>query len=421
MYGLVLEGGGAKGSYHIGVHRALHESGIEIKGVVGTSIGALNGAMIVQGDYEKCYELWNKISYSMIVDVDDEEIEKLFQKKITKEDLPILKNKLKQIISNRGFDTTLIRTLLDKYIDEDKIRESGIDFGVVTYNLTERRPVQIFIEDIPYGKLKDYLMASAYLPLFKFERIGGNLYLDGGFYDNLPFKMLIEKGYKDLILVRTHAIGYTRKLDLGDTNSIVISPSEDIGRSFHYDSNRARTNIKLGFYDGLRALKGLRGDKYYIEPKLDKDFYLYFLLKISEEDIKKIRDLLKLPHGPYRRVLLENIIPKICSILAIDKESEYEDILVYLIEKKAEKLGIDQFKIYEFEELVSLVKDKTVIEKNEEEARTLDKIIEKVDILPIFNKEEVILQIADIIFSKRDWISLFSQSKPNDNNYHLNV
>ena len=43
MYGLVLEGGGARGSYHVGVYKALNEAGIELKGIVGTSIGALNG------------------------------------------------------------------------------------------------------------------------------------------------------------------------------------------------------------------------------------------------------------------------------------------------------------------------------------------------------------------------------------------
>ena len=58
MYGLVLEGGGARGAYHIGVYKAILEEGIEIGGITGTSIGALNGAMIVQGDYEICYELW---------------------------------------------------------------------------------------------------------------------------------------------------------------------------------------------------------------------------------------------------------------------------------------------------------------------------------------------------------------------------
>lgn len=57
-YSLVLGGGGAKGSYEIGVFKALEEIGIEIDSVYGTSIGALNGAMVVQGDVKKAEEIW---------------------------------------------------------------------------------------------------------------------------------------------------------------------------------------------------------------------------------------------------------------------------------------------------------------------------------------------------------------------------
>src|SRR5205823_8847223 len=43
---LVLQGGGALGAYQVGVYQALHESGIEPNWVIGTSIGAINGAII---------------------------------------------------------------------------------------------------------------------------------------------------------------------------------------------------------------------------------------------------------------------------------------------------------------------------------------------------------------------------------------
>ena len=52
-YSLVLEGGGAKGAYQIGAYMALKEKGFEFDHVVGTSIGAINGAVIAQGDVEK--------------------------------------------------------------------------------------------------------------------------------------------------------------------------------------------------------------------------------------------------------------------------------------------------------------------------------------------------------------------------------
>ena len=57
MKGLVLEGGGTKGAYQIGAFKALRELGIEFKGVAGTSIGALNGAYIVQDNIDVLEEI----------------------------------------------------------------------------------------------------------------------------------------------------------------------------------------------------------------------------------------------------------------------------------------------------------------------------------------------------------------------------
>ncbi len=52
-YGLVLAGGGAKGAYQIGAWKAMREIGVEIEMIAGVSIGAINGALIAQGDYDR--------------------------------------------------------------------------------------------------------------------------------------------------------------------------------------------------------------------------------------------------------------------------------------------------------------------------------------------------------------------------------
>src|SRR5699024_11512775 len=56
--GLVLAGGGARGSYQIGVWRALDELGWTAGAVTGTSVGCLNGAMYVLGQYETARDMW---------------------------------------------------------------------------------------------------------------------------------------------------------------------------------------------------------------------------------------------------------------------------------------------------------------------------------------------------------------------------
>ena len=74
-YGLVLSGGGAKGSYEIGVWKALKDMGIPIVAITGTSIGALNGAMLVQGDDVLCELAWTNFSVEEIIDINNEKWE----------------------------------------------------------------------------------------------------------------------------------------------------------------------------------------------------------------------------------------------------------------------------------------------------------------------------------------------------------
>jgi NTE family protein len=64
---LVFQGGGALGAYQGGVYQALHEAGIEPDWVVGTSIGALNGAVIVGNEpasrVDRLHEFWERIEF----------------------------------------------------------------------------------------------------------------------------------------------------------------------------------------------------------------------------------------------------------------------------------------------------------------------------------------------------------------------
>ena len=73
-YGVVLEGGGARGAYQIGALKAVTEAGIRIGAVAGASVGALNGAFLCMGDLKAAEELWGNLAYSQILNVEDETI-----------------------------------------------------------------------------------------------------------------------------------------------------------------------------------------------------------------------------------------------------------------------------------------------------------------------------------------------------------
>ena len=64
---VVLSGGGAKGSYQLGVWKALRELHIKYDIVTGTSIGALNGVLMCEKSYFKAKEIWKRINMEYLL------------------------------------------------------------------------------------------------------------------------------------------------------------------------------------------------------------------------------------------------------------------------------------------------------------------------------------------------------------------
>lgn len=255
MLGLSLEGGGAKGAFHMGAIQAFLEAGYEIGGITGTSIGALNGAVIAQGDFEAGFQWWNSVNNASLFDLDQPQVQKLLNKKIDKDSLRYFSAKLKDIIGNKGLDTKNMRRMLHGIIDEEKLRNSPIDFGIVTVSLSELKPLELYKEDIPKGQMLDFLMASANLPVFKLEPIDGKYYIDGGFYDNCPINLLNRKGYDHIIAIRTMGIGITRKPRNPNMQVTYLIPSENLGHTFNFDQKSIQHDLQLGYHDAQKLLK----------------------------------------------------------------------------------------------------------------------------------------------------------------------
>lgn len=398
MVGLVLEGGGAKGSYEIGAYKALMELGIEINGVVGTSIGAINGAMIVQGDLEKAYELWYNITPSDIFDVNDRDFKKIVNLEIKTRDIPRFARGFRKIIKDKGLDTRHIRKLLDENIDENKIRESEVDFGIVTVSLSDKKSMELFKEDIPEGKISDYIMASAYHPAFKLEKVDGKLFLDGSFHDNLPIRLLYEKGYRNIIAIRLFAIGRVRKIKEKDLEITYIEPSEKLCNSLDFTNRNARKNLQLGYFDTLKVFKNLKGRKYYLEPKNNEEFFLNYLLEIDEEKILRIGKILGFEDLPYRRMLLEFIIPRLIELLELDKNIEYEELVIALVEEMAKKCEIERFKIYNYDDFYNMTIESYNMYKRIPKNR-IPNFIKQNEILSKAAKEPILEEVIFAIFS----------------------
>jgi len=356
MLGLVLEGGGARGAYQIGAWKALRELGMEFNGIAGTSVGALNGAIICQDDFDSAYEIWHNMSFNKILKIDSETISRIKELEVAPENFFHLIKTIRELFKEGGLNVTPLRQLLNQCIREDKIRNSGKDFGIVTVELTDFKPLELYIEDIPEGMVVDYLMASANLPFFKLDKIDGKLYIDGGFFDNLPIKLLTAKGYKDIIAIRLYGIGRTRRINKNRLNLITINPSEDLGGTLDFSPERAQRNLKLGYFDAIRTIKKYSGNYYYIIADLPEDYFVQHFINLSPVTVHRLGKILGLPESiPYRRLLLEKIIPRITDLLGLAANSSYKDIFIAILEKAALSCKIDKFKIYNFDELMDLV------------------------------------------------------------------
>lgn len=401
MFGLVLEGGGAKGSYHVGAYKALMELGVEIGGIAGTSIGAINGALMVQGDYELLERVWYNVNSHELFDIDEKAIENIKNFNLQEINFSYLIHQSKEILNNRGLDTTKMRALFDTYVDEDKIRKSNIDFGIVTVNMTDKKPLELYKEDIPEGKLVDFLLASANLPAFRIEEMDGKKYLDGGFYDNLPIGLLAKKGFKNIIAVRTMAIGIVKKVNAKDLNIIYIQPAEGLGGmlgSLDFNREKAEELIKLGYYDTMKVFKRLKGYRYYCTP-FEGDFIrvlVDFLLN-HKEKIENIGKMLGFEDVYDERMLFEKILPRIETILDMKGKNDYQDILLRLTERIAEKYDVERYKIYSAKEFMELTAKK-FIEKPLPFTRNVPAFVKRNKILSLAVKEDIISEIFAEIF-----------------------
>ena len=197
---VVFSGGGGRGAYEIGVWKALIDLGINIKGAFGTSVGSINSAAVAMGDFNLGKEVWLKTDYDDVMKI-DKETENILEGNIKKLKLKYITNAFFSFIKSKGIDITPLKELLQNIVNEDKIRNSNTEFGLVTYSVSNLKSISFFKEEIPNGEIVDYIIASSNFPLFEREKIDGKKFIDGGVYNNLPVELAQKKGFKNIIVV----------------------------------------------------------------------------------------------------------------------------------------------------------------------------------------------------------------------------
>jgi NTE family protein len=205
---LVLQGGGALGSYQAGVYQAMHESGIEPDWVIGTSIGAINGAIIAANRPEhrlrRLHDFWDQIEHqaptfgplawlglgSIMANMNTimQGVPAFFKPN---------PSAMLGVMTKLGVDQA-------SYYTTEPLREtlsSILDFDYLSQGDTRLTVGAVHVQagDMRYFDSRDeqlnveHVMASGALPpAFPAVRINGEPYWDGGIYSNTPIEAVLD-------------------------------------------------------------------------------------------------------------------------------------------------------------------------------------------------------------------------------------
>lgn len=291
MIGLVLAGGGVKGAYQVGSYFAFKKCNIKIDGVVGTSIGSFNAAMIAQGKENELYEFWKNVDVGKLLDFNTKYTDSVNNKDKFKELIYGIEQ-MTLIVKNKGISNNNLKNILNEMIDEERLRNSYMDYGLVTVRVNDLKPLYLFKEDMKKGKIPEYILASCNLPLFKTEKLIDNkYYIDGGFYDNNPINMLLNKGYDKIYSVEIQGIGFKQKIK-DESKLIRIIPSRHLGSTLNVNKKKINDNIKLGYYDTLKVLKNYDGYNF-IFKKHSNLLYNMLTRGVDKELLKRVKRYFK--------------------------------------------------------------------------------------------------------------------------------
>ena len=359
-YALCLEGGGAKGAYQIGAWRALKEAGVRISAVAGTSVGALNGALICMGDLETAEDIWRNISQSQVMEVAEETVTQFLEGNAKWNDWM---ETLLKCASEGGADITPLKELISDCIDEKKIRAGKIAFYLHTFSLSEMKELDVNVKEIEEGQLQDYLLASAYLPVFKRKKLHGKKYMDPGILNNVPIDSLIKRDYKDIIVLRIFGPGRCKPVEIPTEVKVYsVEPRVSLGNFLNFEGKKSSRNLKIGYYDTKRMLYGLSGKIYYIDEKEDEDYYFKKFVGTKKQVMEYLnRVYLDKQTKSTCRNYMEDTLDAIAEELRM-KKYDYKELYLSIVEATAKLFRIQKYCIYTLEELITeIVNKKTKI------------------------------------------------------------
>ncbi len=371
---VVLSGGGAKGGYQIGAWTALRKIGFYPDIVTGTSVGALNGALMALDKYDDALDIWQNMS-----------MDSVFEKFVnySNEESPHHETHLKAIakeaLLNGGADYTPLQNLVKGLMDEQSLRLSPVRFGLVTTTFPKIKPVEMFIEDIPVGKAADYVLASAAaFPFMKSYKIGEVSFVDGGYSDNMPIQMAIDAGAEEVVIVNIGSSSGTRLKDFEDVKFRYIASkrplTDKFGGMLMFDRETSLLHMKQGELDTYKAF-GLLDGYYYSFKRYEK----YKITEFEAHCASKFEYIFSgLPNASrFEKNGRESILNFLRGY--DDRPFEFNSNVLYCAEAAAEIFELDPTQVYTMESINKSILESCTALITDEHGEQVNELSEKLD------------------------------------------
>lgn len=404
---IALGAGGARGAYQIGAWKALRELGVDYDIVVGSSIGSVNGVAMVQDDYDLALDLWKNISVDKIfagdVDLD-------FEPQDIIGSAGKLVSLLIKILTNKGLDISPFLDLLNDIVDEEKVRASAREFGIVALRVPLIKGMEITKEKMKVGYMAKYILASSSaFPVFPVCEVDGNKYIDGGYYDSLPINFARNLGAEEVVAIDV-SLSTTHEEELSSNDVIYIKSAWSLGPFLDFDNESIMRNMDLGYNDTMKVYGKYRGFRYTFLLNDEESFNdVALALKKSIEKVDHEMNLQK-----YKRI--RNILNSKNLLDYIAKYTDNKELSPYEYLLRAEEICAELFtqnpqEIYDFislkDQLMSHFNNprKVDYEKIFNNLSSIMSIMELYEYIKQISNEEIIASILYKLLDGQDIVS----------------
>ena len=350
---VVLGGGGSKGAYQIGVWQALRELGLGYRVVTGTSVGALNGALMAQEEFDAAYDLWWNMDNARVMEGIPSAAGTLDSR------LAVYRAFVREMVTKGGLDISPLEETIRGILDEEKLRKSGIKYGIVTVDMTSLKPARLFLDQMPEGSAADYMIASAScFPAFKPRTIEKARFIDGGYYDNLPVEMAARAGaeLKEIWAVDVDGIGIKRDYK-PDIPLRTVRCCWDLGNFLIFEKDQCRRNIRLGYLDAMKEAGALDGRAYAFPAGEAERFRLRYGGAMEELARRLLEPMENKARGAVEALVRARVRGD------LRRRRLGDDLLMAAAETAGELLGLDPTRRYTLEEFRDALGQRVQVER----------------------------------------------------------